>query len=122
MPVAMDAARYDPDLSRKVAQYLEDQGALVRLQIKHFDQERMLALETLKRRRFADRLRSALSGFVILGATVVGLGALVIIVDAFRSQSVIVEPFDAPLPWPRVACRAKLSPAHSWTNSPVCRR
>ena len=57
--VAMDAAKHDPELSRKAGNYLDEQLSLVRLQVKHFDEERHLAIAAAKRKRYADRIRNA---------------------------------------------------------------
>jgi hypothetical protein len=36
----MDAAKHDPALSRKAGNYLGEQLALVRLQVRHFDKDK----------------------------------------------------------------------------------
>ena len=51
--VAMDQAKFDPELARQASGYLEDQRALVRLQLKHFDEERRLAIDAARRKRYA---------------------------------------------------------------------
>jgi hypothetical protein len=38
--IAIDQARHDPELSRKVGDYVEKQSRLVDLQVRHFDEER----------------------------------------------------------------------------------
>jgi hypothetical protein len=60
LAVAMDAARYDPELARKAGNYLDEQHLLVKLQAKHFDEERRLAIAAAKRKRYADRIRGGL--------------------------------------------------------------
>ena len=37
MAVALEQARHDPELSRKVGAYVDEQRQLVRLQVKHFE-------------------------------------------------------------------------------------
>ena len=58
LAVATDAAKYDPELARKAGDYLDEQQSLVRLQVKHFDEEHELAIAAAKRKRFADRVRN----------------------------------------------------------------
>jgi len=38
--IAIDQARHDPELSRKVGDYVEKQSRLVDLQVRHFDEGR----------------------------------------------------------------------------------
>ena len=94
LAVAMDAARYDPELARKAGNYLEEQHRLVKLQIKHFDEERRLAIAAAKRKRFADRIRNTISAglLLILGGAL--LGTTWMVGDAVVSKQVIVAPFD----------------------------
>jgi len=42
--LALQAAHHDPELSRTASEYLAEQRALVKLQIRHFDEERRLAI------------------------------------------------------------------------------
>jgi len=59
-------AEQHPDLSRSASEYLVEQRRLVQLQIKHFDEERRLAIAAAKRKRYADRIRNTLSTLVAL--------------------------------------------------------
>ena len=92
--VAADAAKYDPELARKVGAYLDVQRSFARLQIEHFGEEHELAIAAAKRKRFADRLRSyMLAGllFVLVGAIV---GFTWLVVEAVQSRQVKVAPFE----------------------------
>jgi tetratricopeptide (TPR) repeat protein len=91
---ALEQARSDPELSRRLGDYVERQARLVDLQIKHFDEERRLGIGAAKRKRYADRIRNAIAsaGLVVIVVSLIGLGWLVI--DAACSRQVVVAPFD----------------------------
>src|ERR1700735_3239357 len=91
LAIAMDAAKHDPELARKAGNYLDEQQALVKLQIKHLDEERHLAIAAAKRKRYLDRLR-------ILGATMLAAlgvavtGAFIVFVwDAAHDTGVVLD-------------------------------
>ncbi len=92
--VMMDAARFDPDLSKKAGNYLDKQSSLVELQVHHFDEERRLAIEAAKRKRFFEHIRMAFQLFLTLIASCIGIGAIVMVWDAVNSRSVVVDSFD----------------------------
>ena len=94
--VAMDAARFDPELARQAAEYLAKQGRLTDLQLHHFDEERRLAIAAARRKSFADRIRNGLLGGTAL--VVIGTAAVVIKIawDAARSHDLVVEAFATP--------------------------
>jgi len=94
--IAVDEARHDPALARKVGDYLDRQARLIDLQIEHFEEDNRLATDAAKRKRFADRMRNVLEVFGILAAAVLGLGFLILLGDAYSSRSVVVDAFDAP--------------------------
>jgi len=101
--VAMDAARYDPELSRKAGNFLDEQRSLalistelVKLQVHHFDEERKLAIGAAKRKRFFDNLRMSFQVFLSLVVTAIGLGAISMVWDAVNSRNVIVDSFAVP--------------------------
>src|SRR5580658_977949 len=94
LAVAMDAARYDPELARKAGDYLDQQHTLVKLQVKHFDEEHRLGIAAAKRKRFADRIRNTIAAGVLLILGMVLLGFLWMTMDAMRSRQVVVEPFE----------------------------
>ena len=94
--VMMDAARFDHELSRKAGEYLDEQRALVRLQVHHFDEERRLAIEAAKRKRFSDHLRMSFQMFLALLGAAIGIAAIFMVHEAVTSRSVVIDPFDTP--------------------------
>jgi hypothetical protein len=79
LAVATDATQYDPELARKAAAYLDEQRLLVKLQVKHFDEERRLAVAAAKRKRYAEWIRNGLATFVagLAGIVVIAAGVMV---------------------------------------------
>jgi tetratricopeptide (TPR) repeat protein len=94
--LALQAARNDAELSRTAGEYLAAQRALVRLQIKHFDEERKLAIAAAKRKRLSDRLRIAIQGFVVLVAVGALLGLAAMFWDARTDRGIRIEAFEVP--------------------------
>ena len=92
--VMMDAARFDPELSKEAKEYLRKQGRLVDLQVHHFDEERKLSIEAAKRKRFFDHLRMSFQVFMVMVAASIGLGAILMIWDAVHSNSVVIDPIE----------------------------
>jgi tetratricopeptide (TPR) repeat protein len=94
--LAVDASKANPDVAQGVLGYLDDLRELIRLQIKHFDEERRLAIHAAKRKRFSDRVRYT----ALVGAALVGFGMVVIVGalvwDAAHADGVAVEAFSAP--------------------------
>jgi len=107
--VAADQAKYDPGVARAVEAFLQKQIHLLEAQTAELEEQRALKLRHLQNqsregrlRRFGLRLRNGLQLFTVVVASVIGLGVLIMILDAFRASSVVVEPFDAP---PALAAR-----------------
>ena len=101
--VAAIASRQDPGVALKTQEFLSDQSHLLKVYIKNIEDEHELRLAHLRNqlreqwiRRSGLRLRVAFQLFVALVATVIGVGILVMLRDAFTSRSVVVESFDAP--------------------------
>lgn len=94
--IAIDAARFDPELSCKAGQYLEAQSLLTAIQTEHLHEQRAVQLSHLKLRRWSERMRLGLQLFVGMIGTVIGLGVLTMLYDAFTSKNVVVEAFQAP--------------------------
>ena len=82
--------------------YLETARKLMLVQMEHLHEQRDLALSHLRMRRLSDRLKAGTQIVIALLAAGFGILFIVMIHDAFSSQSVIVEPFDAP---PALAAR-----------------
>src|SRR5471030_1832300 len=100
--VAIDAARYDPELSRAASDYLNEQRVLVRastelvrIQVHHSDEERELSIQAAKRKRFSDHFRMSFQVFMTLVATVICVGVGVMVWDAATSKSVVLDSFDS---------------------------
>jgi tetratricopeptide (TPR) repeat protein len=94
--LAAEVAKSDPELAREASAYFRKQGHLVEIQTEHLHEQRAVNLQLLKLKRFGERLKVGLQVFVILVATVVGIGAAVLIHDALSSRRVVIEPFDSP--------------------------
>ncbi len=101
--VAVKLSGNDPAVARETAEFLRDQQRLLKIQAEHLVDEHALRIEHLRSqldeegaRRFGFRVRLAFQLFVALVATVLGLGVLVILRDAFTSHRVVIEPFRAP--------------------------
>lgn len=107
--VAADQAKRDPAVARATERFLQQQASLLKSQEDELNEQRALRLAHLqsqhregKLRRIGQRLRLGFQVFTILIFSLLGLGLLVMIHDAFTSQSVVVEPFDTP---PALAAR-----------------
>jgi tetratricopeptide (TPR) repeat protein len=96
LAVAMDAAKYDPALARKAGNYLDAQLSLVQLQVRHFDEERRLAIAAAKRKRYADRFRNGLITFVAGLAATALIAAAAMAWNAYRDHGLVVEAFSVP--------------------------
>jgi tetratricopeptide (TPR) repeat protein len=94
--LAAEVARDNPELAQEASAYFRKQSHLVEVQTEHLHEQRAVNLQLLKLRRFGERLRVGLQLFVILVATVIGIGGAILIRDAVNSRSVVVESFDAP--------------------------
>ncbi len=94
--LALQAAHHDPELSRTASEYLAEQRALVKLQIKHFDEERRLAIAAAKRKQLSDRLRIGLQFFVVLVALGAVVGLAAIFWDALTDHGIKIEAFEVP--------------------------
>ena len=99
--VAAIASRQDPGVARKTEEFLGDQSALLKVQKKHLEEEHVLRMAHLRNqlaeesvRRFGLRLRVCFQLFLILVATAIGLGLVVMIYDAFHSRSVVIDLFE----------------------------
>jgi tetratricopeptide (TPR) repeat protein len=93
---AMEEARRNPTVARAVAE-------LLKTQTRNLQSEHPLRLAHLRNqsresrlRRAGQRIRLALQALMGLVLCTIGAGLVVMLMDAFNSRSVIVEPFDAP--------------------------
>ena len=94
--LAIEAAKSDPELAQKASAYFDKQTHLVEIQTEHLHEQRAVNLQLLKLRRFDERLRVGLRLFVILVATAIGVGAVLLFHDAVTSNRVVVEAFETP--------------------------
>lgn len=94
--VAIDAARFDPELSAKAGKYLDEQSRFVAIQTEHLHEQREVQLSHLKLRRWSERMRVGLQFFLTLIGTLIGLGIVIMLYDAFTSKNVVVEAFQTP--------------------------
>jgi tetratricopeptide (TPR) repeat protein len=94
--LALNATTPGAPLDPHTAAYVDEQTRLIRLQVKHYDQERRLAIGAAKRKRFGDRLRNLLVVLVCLGAVgaIVGLAAMAW--GAAHDKSLVVDAFSVP--------------------------
>ncbi|MBV8682580.1 MAG: tetratricopeptide repeat protein [Caulobacteraceae bacterium] len=101
--LAADHAKYDPGVARAAERFLDKQARLLDAQTAEIEEQRPLRLRHLenqsreaKLRRAGQRIRLAMQVFVGLALTVLGLGVLMMLQDAFNSRSVVVEAFKSP--------------------------
>jgi tetratricopeptide (TPR) repeat protein len=107
--LAADQAKHDPRVARAAETFLQWQARLLRAQFEELSEQRALRLSHLRSqsregrlRRTGQRIRLAMQILTGLVLGLVGAGLVVMVLDAFNSRSVIVEPFDAP---PALAAR-----------------
>jgi tetratricopeptide (TPR) repeat protein len=93
----------DPGVAQKTELFLEKQSRLLEVQTRHLEDEHAARLHYLRGqarevdiRRFGLRLRVGFQLFLVLFATVIGIGVALLIHDAVTSRRVVIEPFDAP--------------------------
>src|SRR5450755_758629 len=101
--IAAKLAGCDPGVARKTEEFLTDQSQLLKIQKRHLEEEHEPRLHFLRGqarevdiRRFGLRLRVGFQLFLVLVATVLGIGGAVLIRDAITSRSVVIEPFETP--------------------------
>jgi tetratricopeptide (TPR) repeat protein len=94
--LASEVSKNDPELARAATAYFRKQSHLVEIQAEHLHEQRIVNLQLLKLKRLGERLRVGLQVFVILAATAIGLGVLMLVRDAATSRRVVIEPFHAP--------------------------
>jgi hypothetical protein len=94
--LAAEAAKCDPELAKKASAYFDSQRHLVDVQTEHLHEQRAVNLSLLKLKRSRERLKLGLQLFVILAATVIGIGALLMIRNAIEAHGVVIEAFQVP--------------------------
>jgi tetratricopeptide (TPR) repeat protein len=101
--VAAKLAGNDPEVARKTVEFLSKQSQLLDTQNEHLKDEHAARLHFLQGqarevdlRRFGLRLRVGFQLFLVLVATAIGAGAVLMVRDAATSRQVVVEPFRIP--------------------------
>jgi tetratricopeptide (TPR) repeat protein len=91
--IALDEAAKSPGVAADASAFLKSQKSLVDLQVKHFDQERRLAIHAAKLKRAMDWLKLATqtSLALVVIALVIGLASL--IWNAAHDRGLVIEPF-----------------------------
>jgi Tetratricopeptide repeat len=107
--VAAKLAGNDPEVARDTSAFLQKQAQLLEIQAEHLKDEHALRMAHLRNqlreetvRRFGLRLRTGFQLFIVLVATVIGIGFAVMIRDAVTSRRVVIDPFHSP---PALAAR-----------------
>ncbi len=101
--IAADQAKHNPDVAHATRVFLERQAELIAVQTRHVEVEHPLRLAYLheqtidgKLRRAGQRIRIGMQALVAFAASVLGVGLLLMLHDAFTSRSVVVNAFQAP--------------------------
>ena len=99
--IAAKLAGTDPEVARETAAFLRDQSRLVNIQAAHLKDEHAARLHYLRGqarevdiRRFGLRLRIGFQVFLVLVATAIGIGLIMMILDAAASRSVVIDAID----------------------------
>jgi len=94
--LAAEAAKFDPELAKKAGVYFDKQSHLVEVQTEHLHEQRAINLNLIKLKHFRERLKVGLQLFVIVIATVIGIGCLMMIHDAYNAHDVVIDAFEVP--------------------------
>jgi hypothetical protein len=101
--VAAKLAGNDPEVARKTVEFLSKQSQLLDTQNEHLKDEHAARLHYLQGqarevdlRRLGLRLRVGFQVFLVLVATGIGAGAVLMVRDAATSRQVVIEPFRIP--------------------------
>jgi tetratricopeptide (TPR) repeat protein len=94
--VAADIANHSPEVAAETVVFLRKQTELLEAQRKSVETEHKYFEVEWGPRLLARRLRTGFQVFIALVATVIGIGAAIMIHDAVTSRSVVVEPFHTP--------------------------
>jgi tetratricopeptide (TPR) repeat protein len=99
--VAAKLAGNDPGVARKTEAFLSEQTELLKVQKEHLEDEHALRVAHLRSQLSEERvrgvglrLRVGFQFFLVLVATVIGIGSAIVIYDAVNSRSVVVDSFE----------------------------
>jgi tetratricopeptide (TPR) repeat protein len=94
--IAANLANQNPEVAKETAAFLRKQTELLEAQRKSVESDLAYFEAEWRPRLLGVRLRNAFQIFVALVATVIGLFAVLMIHDAVKSRSVVIDPFEAP--------------------------
>ncbi len=101
--VAAGLSSSDPEVARDTSVFLKRQAQLLEIQADHLRDEHALRLNHLAHQshlllgqRLGQLIRLAFQVVIALVVIVIGAGIVVMLHDAFTSQSVVIDAFDAP--------------------------
>jgi len=101
--VAMKLADTDPEVARRTSEFLIEQAELLKMQRHHLQDEHALRVAHLRNqhaeenlRRFGLRLRVGFQLFLVLVATVIGIGFLLMVRNAMKADGVVIDTFQVP--------------------------
>lgn len=94
--IAADMTRHDPRVAEKTAAFLDEQTKVLEAQRHALKEEREAFEAEWTPHLVGVWMKTGFQVFTALVVTVLGVGALILLIDAVNSHSVIVEPFDAP--------------------------
>ena len=99
--VAAKLSGADPEVARRTCEFLTSQSRLLEVQAEHLVDEHALRMARLRNqlgdegvRGFGLRLRVGMQIFLILVCTVIGIGAALMLRDAIRSRSIVIDGFE----------------------------
>jgi tetratricopeptide repeat protein len=94
--IAAKLAGNDPGVARKTEIFLDKQAQLLETQNKHLEEEHALRVALLRGHRLSQAFRIGFQFFLILVASVIGIGALLMIRNAIEAHDVVIEAFQVP--------------------------
>jgi tetratricopeptide (TPR) repeat protein len=94
--VAAKLSASDPEVAKDTSAFLKEQTKLLKVQTMNAEAEHEYFEVEWRPRLLALRLRTGFQIFLVLFATVVGVGVAIVIYEAVQSRSVVIESFSAP--------------------------
>ena len=91
---ATNIANHNSEVAAKTAAFFEEQTELVKAQRKSVEAEHEFFEAEWEPRLLGIRLRVGFQIFIVLVATLIGIGAAIVIYDAVHSRSVVIDPFE----------------------------
>jgi hypothetical protein len=94
--LAVGRAETDPSTAAGIAKFLRKQTQFIGVQMENLHEQRLLQTRYLKRRELNDRLKLTLQFLGVAAGVGIALIIVAMIVDAARSESLVIEPIAAP--------------------------